>query len=898
MNPVLNLCLALYRRLANAYPHEFRMVYGEDLDRMGEDAVPEAWRRYGLFGLMRLLIDVALRLPAEYLAEIRQDVIYAMRVLARSPGFAAVGILSLAIGIGMCSVILCGSNAMLGPIPGARDPGALLTPRRQVSYPYFEHYRDQRQAAVEATAFLTSVPFAVAPGGDKSARAERFYGQLVSPEYFSTLGVTPAAGRVFSPATEKPGMAPVVVVSDRFWRTYLNSDPQAVGRPVRLNGQLATIVGIGPRDFLGMWPWSPSDLFVPVTCGSAVAPELGDDSLHRRDVETFRMVLRLPHGVTTPRAEAALNAVTRALDQEAPDPERDRDPQGRQLRLMPAGTMMLVTPEQRAFVYGFNFVLWAIVVSLLCANLANLLLARGTQRRREIAIRLASGASRARLVRQFLTECSLLSLTGGLAGIVLAYWIAHMMSSLQMPSPTPVRMDLYPDLHILAFTLTISFVAGVAFGLAPALTAARTNIGAALKEGAQAPLRGYRRFGLRNLFVVYQVAASLMLLLVTGFVVKGYQRSTRLDPGFNTANLSLFSIDPARDGYSGEPLAALFSALPEELSHVSGVRGAALTGGVPFANLSANFANARVSAPSGEANAREVSCAVFREQIGANYFATLGVPLVRGREFDRRDQQSDSPPGTASPVVINQSASHELFGADNPIGRRIREGGASYTVVGVIHDVRSGFFPPKPVATVFLPLTAGWFVRSRTPRATLLVRGTAGAATLAAVREELASRHPDLTVFNVQTMRENLDRMNSFIEWSSAVYVVLGLFAVLLACVGLGGVTAYAVAQRRKEIGIRMALGARGGQVSRLVLREGIALVAIGSMLGFGGAAAIARGASSVTTQLASVFGTSTNDPLLLVGAPVLLAALALLACYFPARRATRIDPVAALREQ
>ena len=896
MNPRLNICLSLYRYLANAYPHEFRMVYGEDLDRLGEDAVPEAWRRYGLSGLLRLLADIAVRLPAEYLAEIRQDAIYATRVLARSPGFAAVAILSLAIGIGMCSVILSGSNAMLGPLPGARDPAALLTPRRQISYPYFEHYRDQQQVPVAATAFLTSVPFAVAPGGDRNAKAERFYGQVVSPEYFSTLGVTPAAGRFFAAGTEKPGMAPVVVVSDRFWRSYLNSDPRAVGRRVRLNGQPATIVGIGPRDFLGMWPWSAADLFVPVTSGATLSPELDGDVLHRGDLETFRLVLRLPPGVSATAAGAALDAVTRALDQQTPNPERDR--QSRQLRLMPAGTIMLITPEQRAFVYSFNFVLWAMVLALLCANLANLLLARGNQRRREIAVRLSVGASRARLIRQFLTESMLLSLAGGLAGIVLAYWITNMMSSLQMSAQMPLRTDFRPDFRVFAFTLAISLVTGIACGLAPALATVRSDIGLALKEGAQAAPRGYRRLSLRNLFVLAQVAASLMLLLVTGYMVTGYHNATRLDPGFDTANLNLFSIDPVRDGYSTQQAETLFARLPEELSRVSGVRAVALAEGVPFASMSADRPNTHVSASAGETGVRQVDTEVFRERIGANYFATLGVPLVGGHEFEIRDQPSDPPPGTATPAILNQSAARALFGAGNPIGRRIHEGESSYTVVGVTHDVRSGFIPPTPVATVFLPLTANWFVRSRAPRATVLVRGARSASTLAAVREELASLHPDLTVFNVQTMRENLDKMSAFMEWSSAIYVVLGLFSLLLACIGLGGVTAYSVAQRRKEIGIRMALGARGGQVRRLVLREGTALIGAGTLLGIVCAAAIARAASSVTAQVASVLQARTDDPRLVVGAPLLLAGLALLACYLPARRATRIDPVAALREE
>jgi predicted permease len=898
MNPPCRICLALYLHLAKAYPHEFRMVYGKDLERLGEDAVPEVWRRYGLTGLVRLLADIAVRLPVEYLAEIRQDVTYAVGVLARSPGFAAVGVLSLAIGIGMCSVVLSGSNAMLGPLPGARDPDALVTPRRLISYPYFEHYRDQRQVPVSATAFLGPVPFAVAPATVGNAGAQRFFGHVVSPEYFSTLGVTPAAGRFFRADTEKPGMAPVVIVSERFWRAHMNSDPQAVGSAVRLNGQLATIVGVAPKNFLGMWPWNPVDLFVPLTCGSSVAPELGDDPLRRRDREMFRMVLRLPQGVSIPAADAALDAVTRALDQQAPDQDRARDRKSRQLQLMPGGTIMLVTPEQRAFVYSFNLVLWVIVLSLLCANLANLLLARGVQRRREIAVRLSLGASRARVARQLLTESILLSLAGGVAGIAAAYWLTHIMSSLQIPSQKPSLIDLHPDFRVFAFTLAISFMAGLGFGLVPALSSLRTDIVAALKQGAQAPLRGYRRFGLRNLFMGYQVAASLMLLLVTGYMVSGYQRTMRRDLGFDTADLALLLIDPVRDGYSGERLETLLSRLPRELARVSTVRGVALAAEAPFADLAANRPNTYVSAHSGETNAREVGCAVFRERIGADYFATLGAPLVRGREFTHRDTEGNVRPGTAVPAIINLSAARALFGAQDPIGRRIREEGATYSVIGVTRDMRTGFLPPKPVATLFLPLTATWMARIHAPRATILVRGTAGLATLAALRDELASLHPDLTVFDVRTMRENLDRMSAFIEWNSAIYTVLGLFALLLACIGLGGVTAYTVAQRRKEIGIRMALGARSGQIRRLVLREGIALIAAGSVVGFGAASAIARGASSVTGQLANVFQTRTDDPILVVGAPVLLATLALLACYLPSRRATRIDPAAALREQ
>jgi ABC-type antimicrobial peptide transport system permease subunit len=286
---------------------------------------------------------------------------------------------------------------------------------------------------------------------------------------------------------------------------------------------------------------------------------------------------------------------------------------------------------------------------------------------------------------------------------------------------------------------------------------------------------------------------------------------------------------------------------------------------------------------------------VFRTRIGANYFATFGVPLIGGREFDRRDVQEGAP---GNSVILNQTAARALFGAQNPIGRRIREGELNYTVIGLTRDTQSGFLPPKPVATVFVPLTAESFRKNPTQRATILVRGTAGRDTLTAVRNQLVSLHPDLTVFDLRSLQEDLDRMNRFVEWDSAIYLVLGIFALLLACIGLGGVTAYAVARRRKEIGIRMALGARARQVRALVLREGTALVVTGTVFGFAGAVAISRAFSAFSDGLARNMATSTNDPRLLLGAPLVLAGLAMLACYLPARRATRIDPVSALRDE
>ena len=688
----------------------------------------------------------------------------------------------------------------------------------------------------------------------------------------------------------------MVVVSDRFWRTHLGADPHAVGRRLRLNGAPATIVGIGPRGFLGIWPQSPADLFVPVTCGVALAPELSGDPLHRNDREIFRVVFRLAHGVTLPGAEAALDAMTRNLDQET-EARYARDPKGRVVRLMPAGTVGYATPEQHAFVDTFNVVLWALVLSLVCANLASLLLARGSQRRGEIAIRLSVGASRVRLVRQFLTESVLLSLAGGLAGIVLAYGTTHALSSMPLPSQIPLEFNCQIDLHVLAITLAIALAAGIGFGLAPALASTRTDIGVTLKKGAQAPLRGYRSFGLRNLFVVGQMAASLMLLLVTWFVALAFLTTARTDAGLDVANLSLVSLDPVRDGYSAERAAALFTNLPAELAHVNGVRTVALTGNALPSHSDATY----LSAPAGDGKVGQVTSSAYRERIGANYFATLGVPLLGGREFDLRDREQDGPGSQgvpARPAVLSQTAARRLFGAGDPIGRRIREGNRNYTVVGLARDMRTGFLRSDPVATMFVPLTAEWLGKNRAQRVTVLLRVTADRDTMAAVRDRMASLHPDLTVFDVHTIEEDLDRMNSLAQWESAIYVILGFFALLLASIGLGGVTAYAVVRRRKEIGIRMALGARARQVQGLVLREGTALVVVGSALGVGGAYALARVFSAYSDTLARSFGQRDSNPLLLVGAPLVLAGLAMLACYLPARRATKIDPVSALREE
>jgi predicted permease len=835
-----------------------------------------------------------------------RDVVFASRVLAKSRGFTAVGILSLMLGIGVCSVFYSELNSLVfRPLPAARDPEALVAFEGLSPYPYFERYRDHG-ALTSASAFIGPAPFSFAV--DASAKAARVFGHLVSPEYFTTLGVEPAMGRFFRPELEKEGAAPTAVISDRLWRTRLQADPNAIGRTVRLNGKSVVVVGVAPKQFLGVFPIAPADVFLPATSGGGVAPELGGDALRRRDLAMFRVVGRLAPGVPQAAAESALDSVKRHLDDERGVPESDR--KGRQARLLSAGGSMPMPAEQKAMTYSFMAVLMGLILSLASVNLANLLVARASHRRREMAMRIALGANRTRLVRQLLTESVLLALAGGGASFIFTIWMTRVISGMQLPTPVVFEFDIRPDLNVFLVTLGLSAAVGLAFGIMPALAATRGDLTPSLKDGGRSGLRGYRRFGFRNFLVAYQVASSLMLLLIVGYLVMGYQRTSHVDPGFETAGLYLLELDPAHDGYTAEQSAKLMDSLPERLARLGSVRSVTLAGAAPFAGMAA-VPNARVSAPR---PAGDVQASVVKERIGAGYFATLAVPLERGREFTRQDLRAAAGGGDSDqPALVNQTGARELFGGEEPLGRRVREvsTGASYTIVGVTRDLKPGLFSSKPVATLYAPLVLdvragatsdvfGALNRGgagSAPGATIVARGATGSDVIGAVRSELASIDPNLTIFNTRTMPEQLNQMNTLIQLGTFFYGGIGIFGLILASIGLAGVTAYAVARRTKEIGIRMALGANPGQVLRLVMREGAALVVVGTVLGFAGAVLVSRALASMTAELARAFGASTGDPLLLIGAPLALGGLAIGACYLPARRATRIDPLAALRQ-
>jgi len=885
----MSIAWRIYRRLALAFPHEFQLAYGTEVMQLGEDVVQEIARREGASGLVRLVADIAIRVPLEYLSEMRRDMGYALRELLKSPGFALVGIVSLGLGIGLTvNMYRSELQAVFRELPAAANAKRLVTPKGLVSYFYVEQYREQKNLFSGVAGFQSDVPFNVIFPTDVNARPQRIFGQLVSLDYFSVLGVEPQRGRALRPGLDRPGDTPVVI-SDRFWRHRLNSSPDAVGKMLRLNGQTATIVGITPKDFNGAVSEDAQELFVPITAPERLAPELSNDVLHRPNAKEFQAILCLARGATIESAEAGLDAITRRLDDQNPS-VLGRTDKGRRVTLLPADTIPPLPRNLRRVIIGFFFVLMALVITIVCMNLANMLLARGANRRKEFAIRLAVGASRFRLIRQMMSEGILLSLLGSAVGFGLAYWLSVLSSQFNPNLEVPTGPDLALDWQAAVLVFALAIVCGIGFSLAPALRATKSDVTPALKQGSLVQLPGYRRFGLRNLLMVGQVAGSLMLLLIIGFLVMGMSKLSSLETNFDPKTMYLLSIDPVRDGYSPDKAEALFQKLPELLKTAGRVRSVALAAQPPFS--SDNGITQLMAEDS------RVERSVAKEIVGAGYFVALSEPMLAGREFQQQDQPSQFAGSNivSLPVVLNESAARGFFGTGNAIGKRLRDDQQSYEVVGVVHDLKNEIGVRQSV--MYLPLTRRDFARPLAGGMTIMVRSDAAADGVSGIRGEITSIDPKLTVFNVQTLSQYLEYSRSDLRLAVRTYGGIGLFGVVLAAIGLAGVTAFAVAQRRKEIGIRTALGATKAQVLRLVLREGTAVVSVGTVLGFLGAIATARVLSALTDILVEGLRVGTNDPRLLVGAPLLLAALAMLACYLPARKAATIDPLKALRQE
>ncbi|HLK70159.1 MAG TPA: ABC transporter permease [Bryobacteraceae bacterium] len=911
-NPNVALSLRVYRALSRAFPSEFKHAYGDELLQVTEEAIESIWRQHGTLGLARLLADLAIRVPAEHLAEFLQDARHGLRTLADSPGFTAVAILSL--GLGICVATSAFSElygVILRDLPSVPQPEQLVAIQSPTSYPTYQQYRERSDLFSDTFAYMAPVPFGISQNG----QTERTWGHLVTPSYFSTLGVQPSLGRFFDEANPAPD---TVVVSYRYWKNHLALDPAVIGKTLHINGRACTIIGVGPKEFLGASPLIfYADVWMPILRGttSAIAPELDGGVLDRRDANIFLVVGRLKRGVTAARAEAELDTVARQF--QLFYGEEDQRQKGRRVVLAPGGKLLALRSQDLPLVTAFPMVLVGLVLLIACSNVAHMLMARAGNRRREIAVRLALGASRARLVRQLLTESMLLAGGAGVFGFVLSLWLMHLASHVQMPFPMPVSYDLQPDWHSLLFTLLVTVLTGIAFGLAPALDATRADLTPALKGTSFFRFRRYRRLGLRNLLVLYQVSGSLTLLLLTGFLVLGFQRTSGIEIGFDTRNLYLLSLDPVRDGYTGERAADFFEKLLDRVKRLPSVTAATLTESVP---MSSNGNPSVAFSSAGEAAAGpRLAGTAHRDVVGRDYFDTLGVPIVSGRGFRREDEAAAS-----TAVIVTESLVRELWNGMDPVGRRIEIGSDAvapgkgldstgtfdhrpaslvaghrvFEVVGVAKDIKLALELDKPRPVIYFPLRASDYAQPSLLGVSLLVRSAPGGDVLSAVRREVSAMDANLTPFNVRSMPEQIDRLLYLFRLAGWIYGGVGLFGLILPSVGLAGVAAYSVSRRGREIGIRMALGATRGDVLRLVMQESLALVLAGTVLGLAGAWATARVLSSFLSSVARAANASTSDPVLLIGAPLLLGGLAVLACCVPARRSMLIDPAVALRQE
>jgi predicted permease len=901
--------LRIYRALAGAFPHEFQNAYGDELVQVTEEAIEEIWRRHGVAGLLRLLLDIAWRVPAEHLSELRQDIRYGLRMLARSPGFTAVALISLSLGICIATCAYSELHGMLRDLPGVPNPDELVSLQAPSSYPTYQRYRTLNDLFSSTFAYVAPVPFGISSGG----RTERGWGQLVTPSYFSTLGVRPSLGRFFDQSYDLPGRAPAVVISDRYWREHLGSDPAIVGKSVRINGYPTTIIGVGPKDFLGASPsLFAAEVWLPVTADPRLAPELADNALERRDLTMFQVVGRLRPGVTEATAEAELDAVAQQMQQSYGEVARDQ--KGRRVLLLEAGKMIPVRKRDLPFFREFFLVLGGMVLLIACANVANMMLARAADRRKEIAVRLALGASRARLVRQLLTESMLIAIGAAVPGYLLCVWCMHLLSQLRMPLPVPVSYDLNPDWRALLFTCGLALITGVAFGLVPAWQSTRPSLTPALKEGGNIRLRKHRRLSLRNALVLCQMAASLTLLLLTGYMGLGIQSTIGVQEGFNPRNMFLISLDPVRDGYSAARAAAFFVKLLEHVQRLPAVTAACLTDTVPVAldgNAGVTFS---IAGSTAGATGHAVEWA-RKHVVGRGYFETAEIPILAGRGFRREDEA-----GSARNVIVSEELVRVLWKGQDPLGRQIElsngqpaaaigampgtidyragalgSGRQMYEIVGVAKDVTEDLVVNKKHPAIYFQLRPADYAQPSLRGVTLMLRAAPGVDAIAAVRREVATMDSTITPFNARSMAEQIAQFMSMLKAASWTYGLIGVFGLILASVGLAGVTAYSVTQRGHEIGIRLALGAQKRDVLALVMKEGAALVGIGTFIGLACAWA---GLKALWSMFFSVASVALNSPLLLIGAPTLLAGLALVACYVPARRSTRMDPVVALRQE
>ncbi len=815
-----------------------------------------------------------------------KDIRYGFRLLLKSPGFAIVAILSLALAIGANTTIFTIINAVfLNSLP-VRNVDELvfvsgvdqnnnilnlnLTP---LSWPNFEDYKKQNDVFSGLSGFI-GTGLTLTGFGDP----QNINGQLVSADYFDTFGVTPVMGRTFLPDEDQgAGNHPVVVLSHSVWSRVFNADPGIINRVITLNSRAFTVIGVTPPNFKGPFSlgnpdviWVPSSMYREVLSGTLLEFFVSRRALNGNAVG------RLKPGVSLKQAESEMKTIAARLASEYP-----KENEGRSIALTPMSQAAIGVNQRTQFqtAGGVLMTVVGLVLLIACLNIANLLLARAAVREREVGIRTALGAGRGRLIRQLLTESLVLSLLGGALGLVIAFWGRDLLWSFRPPFLAANATTLSLDRRVLTFTASLSIFTGILFGLLPALKVSRPNLNEALKLGGRSGMGSWMRTRARSILVVVEVALSLIALVGAGLFVQSLRRAQSIDLGFETVKLFTIGVNPGAQNVEQSRVEQFYMNAIERAKATPGVANASVASNPLLGGgfLRSVFKEGQEQKP-GQRNLLTLTNIVSPE-----YFDTVRIPLLRGRLFNEFDR-----PGSATVVVVNEAMARKFWPGEEAIGKRFTFYGQMEIreIVGIVRNAAVFRIGEDPQAAIYLPLAQNF-----SPAGAIQVR-TAGdpASVMQTVRKQIQALEPNLLLGNMTTAGQQLDQALFAPRMGAALLGIFGFLALVLAGIGIYGVMAYSVTQRTQEIGIRMAIGAGSSTIVGMVLKQGMTLAAIGLVIGIAASAALSR----LITGL--LFGITATDPIVFGSVSLILAAVALIACYLPARRATRIDPLVALR--
>jgi len=843
--------------------------------------------------LRQLSLDKHLSNPPRdsfIMESIWQDIRFAIRTLGRSPMYVAVVVLTLTIGVGINATIFTMVNSLLlRPLP-VLAPDELVEIYSfdpQIATPVTSSYPDYLSIRESVTTIGGIAGHAMlAANMTGNGRAEMVYGEFVTGGFFELMGITPHMGRLIGEDDDRvPGGHSVVVLGHGFWRDRFAGDESIIGEALTLNGRPYTIIGIAPPEFNGLVHVFDAQLWIPATMADEIDPfgivsrqdSPGDTRPEQRGTRWMMLKGRLAEGMGVEQVQAELDAIFARLAVEYPAGNEGWEP-----RVLPA-TSIRVHPLADGYLAPVAALLLGMVGLVLisaCTNIAAMTLSRSSARSREIAVRLALGAGKARLVRQLLTESLALAFLGGLGGVALTFWLRGLLLSFQPPAAVPMSWNLPVDGRVIAFTFALAVAAGLVFGLAPALRSSRPDLVAALKEGARGSEGSGRKLGLRGALVVVQVAVCIVLLVGAALMVRSARSATDIDLGFDPEGLLTYSVDMDLLDYSREDAREFFDNASARIRVLPGVRAVGRASRMPLSmSLNTNGIYIEGLHVTSDDPATQVDAAI----VDGAYFETLGVSLLRGRTFGAQDT-----PDSAAVAIVSLALAERYF-ADGAVGQRFHTGsleGEAYEIVGVVADTKVRTVGEEAVPYVYYADERG--TRSS---ATLAVRLDGDTPQLrAAVRQELLALEPELVFLDDSDMIGILAMALFPVRFGAAMLIGAGVIALLMVSIGLYGVIAYSVARRSREIGVRMALGAASGDVLRLVLRRGLGLVAIGAIVGGLAAALLSRVLGSV------LYGVGALDPLAFGAAFLILLLVSGLANWLPARRAALLDPVQALR--